>query len=154
MQAEGIFRISGEQIDIVALKNEFDSASDPNSVTFPNGEAPILPHQYLADPTSATCPLYSDIDVHSVSGLLKMFFRELSPPLMTFELYSEFMSASNQCSISKLKDLLARLPTENYMYANSSWFALFTLSFSPHPPTHFSCVPSGSSNTSCTSSTM
>ncbi len=34
MEAEGIFRVSGEQIDIVALKQEFESASDPNSITF------------------------------------------------------------------------------------------------------------------------
>jgi hypothetical protein len=34
MEAEGIFRVSGEQIDIVALKQEFESASDPSTITF------------------------------------------------------------------------------------------------------------------------
>jgi hypothetical protein len=34
MEAEGIFRVSGEQIDIVALKQEFENASDPSSITF------------------------------------------------------------------------------------------------------------------------
>ncbi|ELR13955.1 PH domain containing protein [Acanthamoeba castellanii str. Neff] len=89
MEAEGIFRVSGEQIDIVALKQEFESASDPSTITF-------------AD----------NIDVHAVSGLMKMFFRELNPPLMTFDLYSDFMAAAG-CVMSDIKALIAQLPAEN-----------------------------------------
>jgi hypothetical protein len=57
--------------------------------------------------------------VHAVSGLMKMFFRELNPPLMTFDLYSDFMAAAG-CVMSDIKALIAQLPAENKMYASHS----------------------------------
>lgn len=57
-------------------------------------------------------------DVNSVAGLLKQFFRELPDPLMTSELYMEFIVAA------KIEDLVVRrdsihavinsLPDPNY----------------------------------------
>jgi hypothetical protein len=32
-------------------------------------------------------------DIHNVAGLLKLFFRELPEPLLTFELYESFIAA-------------------------------------------------------------
>lgn len=39
MEAEGIFRVSGEQIDIVAFKQEFENTSDVNTINFPTSTA-------------------------------------------------------------------------------------------------------------------
>jgi hypothetical protein len=33
------------------------------------------------------------VNVHTVAGLLKVFFRELPEPLLTFELYDAFLAA-------------------------------------------------------------
>lgn len=46
-----------------------------------------------------------------------MFFRELNPPLMTYELYSEFMSAAG-CVLVEIKGLINKLPPENKMFAS------------------------------------
>jgi hypothetical protein len=37
-------------------------------------------------------------DINNISGALKLWFRELPEPLMTFELYSGFMEAASELS--------------------------------------------------------
>jgi hypothetical protein len=53
-----------------------------------------------------------EIDIHAITGVLKLFFRELNPPLMTFELYGDFMNAVN-CDLSVVKALIDKLPEVN-----------------------------------------
>ena len=38
-----------------------------------------------------------DEDVNVITGLLKLYFRELSDPLMTFHLYDHFVNAMRSC---------------------------------------------------------
>jgi hypothetical protein len=40
----------------------------------------------------------SEVDIHSVTGLLKLYFRELPEPLFTEASYSNFMDALSKCS--------------------------------------------------------
>eukprot|EP00005_Dracoamoeba_jomungandri_P012984 CAMPEP_0174275506 /NCGR_PEP_ID=MMETSP0439-20130205/59862_1 /TAXON_ID=0 /ORGANISM="Stereomyxa ramosa, Strain Chinc5" /LENGTH=695 /DNA_ID=CAMNT_0015367615 /DNA_START=362 /DNA_END=2446 /DNA_ORIENTATION=- len=66
LDVEGIFRRSGEHYEILALKEEFDK---------PAGEEKcLLRDQQLLDP-------------NAVAGVLKLFIRELDPPIMRYELY-------------------------------------------------------------------
>jgi hypothetical protein len=52
---------------------------------------------------------------HTICGLVKMFARELPEPLLTFELFDEFLSAakqsSDQLAVEKMKELLKEIPT-------------------------------------------
>ena len=50
----------------------------------------------VADPSEAT-KMAAEIDIHVVSGLLKMFFRELPEPLFTDELYPHLVDGIGMC---------------------------------------------------------
>lgn len=64
----GIYRISGENKLIHDTKDKLDRGGDPATLlTF---------------------------DVHNVTGLVKMFLRELPEPLIPFNLYSAFIAAN------------------------------------------------------------
>lgn len=57
-------------------------------------------------------------DVNSVAGLLKQFFRELPDPLMTSELYMEFLAAAriedNTVRRDSVHAVINSLPDPNY----------------------------------------
>lgn len=59
-------------------------------------------------------------DVHVCAGLLKLFFRDMSEPLMTTALYNEWIATQSKAGLSKVlrlaatKQLLHRLPPEHY----------------------------------------
>jgi len=69
---DGIYRHTGLQSNIQKLRNAFDEEkwNEIESETYMN-------------------------DVHSVSSLLKMYFRELPNPLLTFQLYHKFIVSFN-----------------------------------------------------------
>ena len=58
-------------------------------------------------------------DIHSVSSLLKMYFRELPNPVCTYHLYERFVEAAraheNQ-RLVMLRDVVQQLPPPNYRY--------------------------------------
>ena len=56
-------------------------------------------------------------DIHSVSSLLKMYFRELPNPVCTFHLYDQFVAAaksSDDVRLTKLREVVFKLPPPNY----------------------------------------
>ena len=58
-------------------------------------------------------------DIHSVSSLLKMYFRELPDPVCTFTLYDQFVAAvqstmEEEERAGRLRQVLALLPEVNY----------------------------------------
>ncbi|KAG2385701.1 hypothetical protein C9374_003516 [Naegleria lovaniensis] len=88
---EGLFRISGHAGDVSKLKSKLNA-----------GEAIEL----------------SEIEnIHNVASLVKMYFRELPNPLISFECYDMFMIADSipdDCSrLECLKKLLVYLPPTN-----------------------------------------
>ncbi|XP_052282439.1 SLIT-ROBO Rho GTPase-activating protein 1-like isoform X2 [Dreissena polymorpha] len=90
MHHQGIFRIPGSQVEINDLKNAFEKGDDP-----------------LADEEDA-CD-----KINSAAGVLKMFFRELKPPLFPLPLFDELINCSRldeQAKIDKIKELLLTLP--------------------------------------------
>mmetsp|Transcript_30068 Transcript_30068/g.75697 ORF Transcript_30068/g.75697 Transcript_30068/m.75697 type:complete len:758 (-) Transcript_30068:31-2304(-) len=92
LQAEGIFRLSGSALNITEYKAKFDRGEEPD--------------------------LEAESDPHCIAGLLKLYFRELPEPVLTFELYDEFMSADStedkQLRLKYMRFLIRKLPKVNY----------------------------------------
>ena len=56
-------------------------------------------------------------DVHSVSSLLKLYFRELPDPLCTYQAYEDFLEAAKlpeDLRLSATRQVLSTLPKENF----------------------------------------
>jgi hypothetical protein len=93
LEVEGIFRVSGEQLDVIALKELFEKRGTAKAeIDFSKTDF--------------------EIDVHAITGLLKLWLRELNPPLLTFELYQDFINAINK-DVVEVKALVDRLPPAN-----------------------------------------
>ncbi|KAI8082861.1 uncharacterized protein BX664DRAFT_301325 [Halteromyces radiatus] len=94
---EGIYRLSGSAVKIKALRREFDEKGDVNLLTSEE-------HQ--------------DCDVHAISGLLKLWLRELPSNVLTQNLLKEFLPVidmvdRDEC-INELGRLISMLPLANY----------------------------------------
>ncbi|XP_063817104.1 rho GTPase-activating protein 44 isoform X5 [Pseudophryne corroboree] len=92
MQEEGLFRVAPSASKLKKLKAALDCCV-------------VDVAEYSADP-------------HAIAGALKSYLRELPEPLMTFELYDEWIQASNvQDQDKRLQALLnaiEKLPKPNY----------------------------------------
>ena len=91
----GIYRLSGSSVTIKQFKAYFDL--DPHTVDFSVDECG---------------------DVNIVTGLLKLWLRELPEPLMTFQLFDSFMQAADiqeyDDRLIAIKELVHQLPRPNY----------------------------------------
>ncbi|KAL7669037.1 hypothetical protein ACOME3_009708 [Neoechinorhynchus agilis] len=90
---QGIFRVSGSQVDINDFKEQFERGDDP-----------LLS--------------VSSRDMNSVAGLLKLYFRELKDPLFPREKFDDFMNiiAINDVeTASKLTEKLKEVPVTLYV---------------------------------------
>ncbi|KAG9337882.1 hypothetical protein JZ751_027534 [Albula glossodonta] len=91
MQEEGLFRVAPSASKLKKLKASLDCGV-------------LDVQEYSADP-------------HAIAGALKSYLRELPEPLMTFDLYDEWIQASNiQDQDKRLQALLAaceKLPPDN-----------------------------------------
>ncbi|XP_076309682.1 rho GTPase-activating protein 44-like [Tachypleus tridentatus] len=92
MNEEGLFRIAGRASKVKKLKNSFDVLT-----TFDLTE-------YAQDP-------------HTVAGALKSYLRELPEPLLTFDLYDEWMNAAKtvdpESRLQALWHVVQQLPEAN-----------------------------------------
>lgn len=95
---EGLFRISGMKEDIVALKQKCDASAAQG--------APFR----LADVVEENC--------HNISGLLKLYIRELPNPLYPKTLHGALIAAGKiedeSARTEALQDLAKHLPLSNY----------------------------------------
>lgn len=73
MDSEGLFRLSGDNSQMQLLKKEFDEG------------------KYATE--EATREILSKQKEHTISGMVKMYFRELPEPLLTFDHYDMFIAA-------------------------------------------------------------
>lgn len=91
IDTEGIFRRSGNHGEIMALKERVNRGEDVD---------------------------LSSVNVHVIAGLLKSFLRDLTEPLLTFELYDEvtkFLDWPKEERSRNVTQLIReRLPEENY----------------------------------------
>ncbi|XP_054731740.1 rho GTPase-activating protein 68F isoform X1 [Anastrepha obliqua] len=91
IDTEGIFRRSGNHTEIIALKERVNRGEDLD---------------------------LSKTNVHVIAGLLKSFLRDLSEPLLTFELYDDITSfldwPKEERSRNVTQLIREKLPEENY----------------------------------------
>ncbi|XP_040556421.1 rho GTPase-activating protein 33-like [Gallus gallus] len=84
---QGIYRLSGVASRIQKLRHEFESEQIPELTVR---------------------------DVHSVSSLCKMYFRELPTPLLTEQLYGKFSdavcAATDEERLLRMQDVIQQLP--------------------------------------------
>lgn len=95
---DGIYRLSGITSNIQKLRRAFDEERIPD----------------LGNPEMKQ-------DIHAVSSLLKMYFRELPNPLCTYQLYDNFVEAIQAKSESNerlrlMKETVLKLPPPHYRY--------------------------------------
>ncbi|KAK9497370.1 hypothetical protein O3M35_004702 [Rhynocoris fuscipes] len=87
---QGIFRVSGSQVEINNFRDSFERGEDP-----------------LAEITDAS-------DMNSVAGVLKLYLRELREPLFPIIYFEQFMELAQLESkndfIVKMRDLVQTLP--------------------------------------------
>ncbi|KAL0118022.1 hypothetical protein PUN28_009008 [Cardiocondyla obscurior] len=87
---QGIFRVSGSQVEINNFREWFERGEDP-----------------LADVTDAS-------DINSVAGVLKLYLRELREPLFPIIYFEHLMELaqleSKQDFVNKMKEMIASLP--------------------------------------------
>ncbi|XP_044291199.1 LOW QUALITY PROTEIN: rho GTPase-activating protein 33 [Varanus komodoensis] len=92
---DGIYRLSGVSSNIQRLRHEFDSERVPE----------LSKDVYLQD-------------IHSVSSLCKLYFRELPNPLLTYQLYNKFAEAvsvpGNEERLVRVHDVIQQLPPPHY----------------------------------------
>ena len=92
---DGVYRLSGISSNIQRLKKTFDDDKIPDL---------FKDRQVLQD-------------IHSVSSLVKLYFRELPSPVCTFHLYDQFVEAvrsTEDLRLMKLKEVILQLPDANY----------------------------------------
>ncbi len=91
---EGIFRLSGSNVVIKALRERFNTEGDVNLIT---------DEQYY--------------DIHAVASLLKLYLRELPTTILTRELHLDFLSVTEIPDVNDkvlaLNGLVHKLPKAN-----------------------------------------
>ncbi|XP_064651535.1 uncharacterized protein LOC135502535 isoform X4 [Lineus longissimus] len=90
---DGIYRLSGVSSNIQRLRLAFDENREPD----------LTAEEYQQD-------------IHCISSLLKMYFRELPNPLLTYQLYDKFASAiqDHDDRLMKIHDIVQQLPPPHY----------------------------------------
>uniref|UniRef100_V9KL68 Rho GTPase-activating protein 32-like protein n=1 Tax=Callorhinchus milii TaxID=7868 RepID=V9KL68_CALMI len=92
---DGIYRLSGISSNIQKLRHEFDSDQVPD----------LTREVYMQD-------------IHCVSSLCKLYFRELPNPLLTYQLYDRFAEAvcagTEEERLIKVHNVIQQLPPPNY----------------------------------------
>ncbi|KAG1324358.1 hypothetical protein G6F62_009144 [Rhizopus arrhizus] len=93
LKSVGIYRLSGPASSIQKYKTAFNEGEH---VTFKD-----------------------EHDINAVTGLLKLYFRELRDPLMTFDYYDYFMEAARitdyEERMFQIKSIIHNLPKANYI---------------------------------------
>ncbi|KAI8374885.1 Rho GTPase activation protein [Blakeslea trispora] len=93
LKSVGIYRLSGPASSIQKYKAMFDQ-----------GENVSLDEEY---------------DINAITGLLKLYFRELSNPLMTYEYYEWFIDAARipeyEERMYQIKSIIHSLPKKNFI---------------------------------------
>lgn len=95
---DGIYRLSGITSNIQKLRSGFDEERVPD----------------LVNPEVRQ-------DIHAMSSLVKMYFRELPNPLCTYQLYEQFVEAIQNRGepeerLKAMKETVQKLPPPHYRY--------------------------------------
>uniref|UniRef100_A0A183J179 Rho-GAP domain-containing protein n=1 Tax=Soboliphyme baturini TaxID=241478 RepID=A0A183J179_9BILA len=103
---QGVFRVSGSQLEINAFKEAFEKGEDP-----------------LANVTDSS-------DVNSVAGVLKLYFRELREPLFPLFMFDQFVECAcletKEEFIEKVRDLVQSLPRPVFVVMRYMFYVCFS----------------------------
>ncbi|TTL72953.1 GEM-interacting protein [Bagarius yarrelli] len=105
LNVQGVYRVSGSKPRILKLCHAFETQKDQVDL--------------------------SDLSPHDITSTLKLFFKDLPEPLLTFDLYNDFSTGKEiqglterehsdenaqivETTVSSLKQILVRLPPCNY----------------------------------------
>lgn len=97
----GIYRISGSTTSIQRFRTQFNIGGVRlTEFFFANMRRRIEPNIFFFNLLDEFSVSFADEhDVNVITGLLKLYLRELRDPLMTYELYDAFIeSARENCS--------------------------------------------------------
>lgn len=102
---DGIYRLSGITSNIQKLRSGFDEERVPD----------------LGNPEVRQ-------DIHAMSSLVKMYFRELPNPLCTYQLYEKFVEAIQNRGepeerLAAMKETVQKLPPPHYRYSQYKQFS-------------------------------
>ncbi|KAI9551394.1 hypothetical protein GHT06_021727 [Daphnia sinensis] len=92
---DGIYRLSGITSNIQKLRNAFDEDRVPA----------LVEDEAIRQ------------DMHAVSSLLKMYFRELPNPLCTYQLYDQFVNAvqgPDNLRVVRMREVVQQLPPPHF----------------------------------------
>ncbi|KAJ3011429.1 hypothetical protein HKX48_006846 [Thoreauomyces humboldtii] len=93
LTSEGIYRLSGDRSTVQKLRLQFNAKESVN----------------LAE---------DDMDINAVTGVLKLYFRELDDSVIPFGFYARFIAAAKiddyDSRLIELKNLIQALPRPNY----------------------------------------
>lgn len=111
LQTEGLFRLSGSAVTINQLKAQANEGSQ-----FPT----LIPGRPV--------DLSNVNDPHAVTGLLKLYIRELPEPLCPFDFYDRLvrLSPSSNSFLSDFRSLLLQFPPD-HMYTSLRSFTFRVL---------------------------
>lgn len=87
MNEVGIYRVSGSASDLQKLKKSFESSKSPKKIFPVPQKSNLFPIMYL-DAYEAE-QLLKEVDIHSVTGILKSYLRELPEALFTDSHYQK-----------------------------------------------------------------
>lgn len=94
MSEIGIYRVSGSASDLAKLKKSFETSKlqKTNALNLANE---IYTLTFFLDSYEAE-QLLKEVDIHSVTGILRLYLRELPEALFTDQLYPVLLESFNQ----------------------------------------------------------
>ncbi|NWJ04663.1 3BP1 protein, partial [Crypturellus undulatus] len=117
MREEGLFRLAAGASVLRRLKNSLASGSNALEEFYTDPHA-VAGERLCKGRQSLRCPRQCCPHAPSLTGALKSYLRELPQPLMTFELYDEWVKVGSfkdsDGQVQSLRDTCSRLPQENY----------------------------------------
>lgn len=117
----GLYRVSGSASDLTKLRKSFESNSYEaeqllKEVAIAASLARSARFQGTSLFTDPHLSFLSQVDVHSVTGVLKLYLREMPEALFTDALYPSFLEAFQTSELSKgkaLRSVYESLPAVN-----------------------------------------
>ncbi|XP_065322952.1 uncharacterized protein LOC135930094 [Gordionus sp. m RMFG-2023] len=112
---DGIYRLSGVSSNIQKLRNLFDEEKIPPSLSTDRKKDPS------GESDEGDCQEYCQDIIHSYASALKMYFRELPNPLLTFQLYNPFLETVQKLVTDTFdKNLPKEICHDNHSFQSSA----------------------------------
>lgn len=118
MSEVGIYRVSGSASDLSRLKKTFETSKFLITIRKKLIDCKNIFNSFATDPYEAE-QLLKEVDIHSVTGILKSYLRELPEALFTDFLYPKFVArfqeatSSDMSRAASIMEVFKELPAPN-----------------------------------------